>query len=381
LTLFYILLEPIPAGWTLIFEEKVEQLIISNPFTQMKFGAITIKDIAKALGVSTSTVSRALRGSHEINPETKREILEYAERYNYRPNPIAQSLKASKSMAIGVIVPEIANHFFSQAINGIEAIAYNLGYHVIIAQSHESYEREVINIDHLVSRRVDGLLISMSAQTENMKHLVALQESGIPVVFFDRTSEELETHKVTANNYNGAYQMTKHLIESGFRRIGLIASANFLSITKERQDGYKKALAEYNVPFDEDYIKYCEWGGMVQAETEQAISELMNLPEKPRAIVSASDRLTMGTLAAVLKQGFKVPEDVAVAGFTNLKVADLLNPSLTSVVQPAFEMGQVATELLIQLIESKRPVTQFERRILETKLYVRDSSVPQKHKE
>jgi LacI family transcriptional regulator len=340
----------------------------------MKFGAITIKDIAKALGVSTSTVSRALRGSYEINPETKKEIIEYAEKYNYRPNPIAQSLKASKSMAIGVIVPEIANHFFSQAINGIEAIAYNRGYHVVISQSHESYEREVINIDHLFSRRVDGLLISISAQTEDITHLSALQENGIPVVFFDRTSDALNTHKVTSDNFTGAYNITKHLIQGGNNRIGLIASSSFLSITKERQEGYKKALSEFNIPFDIDYVKYCEWGGMVQEEVEQAVAELMQLSDKPTAIFSSSDRLSMGTLGAILKQGYKVPQEVAVAGFTNLKVADLLNPSLTAVVQPAFEMGQVATELLIQLIESKRPVTQFERKVLDTKLYIRESS-------
>jgi LacI family transcriptional regulator len=342
----------------------------------MKVAPITIKDIAKALGVSTSTVSRALRGSHEINPETKKEILDYAERYNYRPNPIAQSLKASKSMALGVVVPEIANHFFSQAINGIEAIAYNRGYHVVITQSHESYEREINNIDHLVSRRVDGLLISLSSQTEDTSHLAALQEQGIPIVFFDRVSDNIVTHKVTADNLSGAYKITKHLINSGFKRIALITSASSLSITRERHEGYKKALAEHNIPFDADYIKSCNWGGMVQEEIEESIKELMAMEERPQAIFSASDRLTMGTVSTILRFGYKIPEDVAVAGFTNLNVAELINPSLTAVVQPAFEMGQVATELLIQLIESKRPVKQFETKKLETKLHIRNSSQP-----
>jgi LacI family transcriptional regulator len=338
-------------------------------------GPITIKDIAKALGVSASTVSRALRGSYEINPETKKEIIEYAERFNYRPNPIAQSLKANKSMAIGVVVPEIANNFFSQAINGIEAIAYNRGYHVVIAQSHESFDREEINLDHLVSRRVDGILISLSSETEDVSHLTELQSQDVPIVLFDRISDGIQTHKVTANNFQGSYELTKHLIASGSTKIAFITSSSYMSITKERMDGYKAALAENQIPFEQDYIKIVNWGGMVQAETDQAITELFSLQDPPQAIFSASDRLTMGTLSSVLKQGYKVPQDVAVAGFTNLNAAELLNPPLTSIVQPAFEMGQVATELLIDLIESKKPVKEFKKRELNTKLFVRESSI------
>jgi len=201
------------------------------------YEAITIKDIAKALGLSTSTVSRALRGSYEISPETKKLVLEYAEKFNYRPNPIALSLKERKSRSIGVIVSEIANHFFSQAINGIESIAYNRGYHVIITQSHESYEREVVNVKHLSSRSVDGLLMSLSTETTDMSHLIDLHEKGLPVVFFDRVTNEIDTHKVIANNYQGAYDATDHLIKSGYKKIAHITSSEHLSITKERLAG------------------------------------------------------------------------------------------------------------------------------------------------
>src|SRR6478672_428307 len=154
----------------------------------MKFEPVTIKDIAKALGLSTSTVSRALRGSYEISSETKKLVLEYAEKINYRPNPIALSLKERRSRSIGVIVCEIANNFFSQAINGIESIAYNRGYHVIISQSHESYDREVVNTEHLSSRSVDGLLVSLSTETDNVDHFKKLHEKGLPIVFFDRVT-------------------------------------------------------------------------------------------------------------------------------------------------------------------------------------------------
>src|SRR5881275_3526362 len=164
----------------------------------MKFESATIKDIAKALNLSTSTVSRALRGSYEISYETKKRVLEYAEKINYRPNPIALSLKERRTRAIGVVVSEIANTFFSQAINGIESIAYNRSYHVIITQTHESQERERVNIEHLAARGVDGLLVSLSSETENVSYLKELHEKGLPIVFFDRVTNEIATHRVEA---------------------------------------------------------------------------------------------------------------------------------------------------------------------------------------
>ena len=232
---------------------------------------ITIKDIAKALGLSTSTVSRALRGSYEISPETKKLVIEYAEQYNYRPNPIALSLKERRSRSIGVVVCEIANNFFSQAINGIESIAYNRGYHVIISQSHESYEREVVNVEHLASRSVDGLLVSLSSETDQIEHFRNLHEKGFPIVFFDRIAEEIETFKVVVDNYKGAYNATKHLIDSGYTRIAHVTSAQHLSISKERLEGYKAALADHGIALEESLIRFCNHGGMIYAELEEAV--------------------------------------------------------------------------------------------------------------
>lgn len=338
------------------------------------YEAITIKDIAKALGLSTSTVSRALRGSYEISSETKKQVLEYAEKVNYRPNPIALSLKERRSSSIGVVVCEIANNFFSQAINGIESIAYNKGYHVIISQSHESYEREVVNVKHLASRSVDGLLVSLSSETRDITHFKELHDKGLPVVFFDRISNEITTHKVIVDNYKGAYDATLHLIKNGYKRIAHITSAPFLSVTRERLDGYKNALIENGLVYNDKYVRYCSHGGMITEEIEEAISNLMKQKLKPDAIVTGGDRVTTGSLTAFKKLKIKVHSDMAVVGFTNTNIPELFDPSLTTIRQPAFEMGQVATELLIQIIESKRPVVDFETRVLHTELIVRNSS-------
>src|SRR6187549_3598164 len=238
------------------------------------YEAITIKDIAKALGLSTSTVSRALRGSHEISADTKKMVIEYAEQFNYRPNPIALSLKERRNHSLGIIVCEIANNFFSQAINGIESIAYNRGYHVIISQSHESYEREVVNVQHLASRSVDGLLVSLSSETTDLSHFIELHEKGLPIVFFDRVTTEINTHKVIADNYKAAYEATVHLVKNGYKKIAHITSASFLSITKERLEGYKNALLENGLSFDEKLVKYCSHGGMIADEIEEALNNL-----------------------------------------------------------------------------------------------------------
>jgi LacI family transcriptional regulator len=344
---------------------------IENCF--MKFENVTIKDISKALNLSTSTVSRALRGSHQISAETKQLVLEYAEKINYRPNPIAQSLKKGKSRSIGVVVSEIANNYFSQAINGIESIAYSRGYHVIITQTHESSAREVVNIQHLVSRSVDGLLISLSSETVDVTYLKELHEKGLPIVLFDRITDQIETHKVVANNYQGAFNATEHLIAEGFKRIAHITSSWTLSISRERLEGYKDALAKHNIPFDESLLQHCNHGGMITEEVEDAINNLFISENKPDAIFTAGDRLTT-VCFGVLKR-MKPAKEAGFAGFTNTILADLLDPALTVIQQPAFEIGQVATEKLIQIIESKRPVTSFETRVLDTTLIVRESSI------
>lgn len=344
----------------------------------MKFEAVTIKDIAKALGISTSTVSRALRDSYEISPETKQLVLDCAEKLNYHPNPIALSLKEKRSRSIGVVVCEIANSFFSQIINGIESISYDKGYNVIISQSHESYEREVMDLRYLSSRSVDGLLISVSTETNDISHLKALHEKGLPIVFFDRITDEINTHSVIVDNFKGAYDATEHLVQNGYKNIAAIANSEFLSITTERLAGYREALLANGITPNDSYIKHCFYGGMIFSEIEEAVNRLLTLKTKPDAIVTMSDKLTSGCLKTLKRRGLHVPEDIALVGFSNSDLAELISPPLTVVRQPAYEIGRDATELLLQLIESKRPIKQFEKRVLTPELEVRESSAPKK---
>ncbi|MDB5211804.1 MAG: LacI family transcriptional regulator, partial [Sediminibacterium sp.] len=284
------------------------------------------------------------------------------------------SLKEKRSRSIGIIVCEIANSFFSQIINGIESIAYDNGYNVIISQSHESYEREVINVQYLASRSIDGLLVSVSSETQDLEHLKNLHQRGFPIVFFDRIVDEMETHKVIVDNFKGAYDATEHLIKSGYKHIAALAGSEYLSITKERLAGYRKALEDNKFVFDESYIQHCLHGGMLYDEVENALNQLLKLKTKPDAIVASADKLTTNCLRYFKKLKIKVPDDVALIGFSNLDLTDLLSPSLSVVRQPAFEMGQLSTELLIRQIESKRPVTDFERRILPPQLFIREST-------
>jgi LacI family transcriptional regulator len=199
----------------------------------MKFDQITIKDIAKALSISKSTVSRALQNAPDISTETKERVVEYATRINYHPNPFASSLKEGKSHSIGVVVSEIANTFFSQVIDGIESIAYTKGYRVIIAQSRESEEREKINVEHLCSHSIDGLLISISSGTSDVAHLKKWHEKGLPIVFFDKITNEIQAHKVKVNNHLSAFKATEHLIRNGYKNIAHLTTPPFLSTTAD----------------------------------------------------------------------------------------------------------------------------------------------------
>nr|WP_184543520.1 LacI family DNA-binding transcriptional regulator [Mucilaginibacter sp. FT3.2] len=331
------------------------------------FKAATIKDIAKALSISTSTVSRALSDSYEISPKTKKKVLDYARQINYQHNPIAASLRSRKSYTIGIMVADVANSFFSQTINGIESVAYEKGYNVIITQSHDSYDREVINIEHLANRSVDGLLISMSAQTIDYAHISKLHDQGLPIVFFDRIIDQIDTYKVTTDNFKAAFEATELLINKGYQKIAHLGNAPQLSITAERVNGYKAALAKHHINFDADIVKYCHEGGRNITEVEEAIFYVMSDAIKPDALFIASDLISTTSLRALNK----IPgvQQIPIIGFSNSDVIDLLSPRISYVRQRAFEMGQVATGMLIQLIESKYPVYEFDTTLLEAEIH------------
>jgi LacI family transcriptional regulator len=336
---------------------------------------VTIKDIAKALNLSASTVSRALRDSYEISEPTKKRVLEYAQKNNYRPNPIALSLKENKSRSIGILVPEIDNPFFSQAINGIESVAYAKGYHAIIFQSNESLDREIININHMISRRVDGILLSLSAETtDDVAHLHEIKEMGVPLVFFDRVADAINTHKVVADNYLGAFEAIDLLIKKGKRRIAYIGVSSYLSISKERLLGYKAALQKHNIPFDEALVKE---SGYAPENIETAIKDLFSMEVPPDSIFSVSDRLVLTCLSVFKKLNIKIGIDFAYICFSNLKVVEYFSPSITTVAQPAFEIGQKAAELLFEILDTKprdKESIKFQTVKIKTTLNIRESS-------
>lgn len=332
---------------------------------------VTIKDIAERLKISVSTVSRALRGSTEIKKETRELVREVAAELKYSPNPIALSLRERSSKIIGVIVPEIANTFCSATIAGIEDMAYNNGYHVIIFQSHENYEREVVNTRLLASRRIDGLIISLSAETNRYEHLHQIQERGIPLVMFDRVYEGIKTHKVVVDDYKGAYQATEHLIREGYRRIAHITLPPFLSITRSRLAGFRDAHERHGILLDEEQVVFCNFH---PEEVKCNIRSLFAGRHKPDAILASTERHALACMNELKAMNLSIPGDVALIGFSDNPLNRLLNPSLSAIRQPTFEIGQRSAELLIDLMERKDSRHKYRTVSLETIMDIRDSS-------
>lgn len=324
----------------------------------MKREITTIKDIARTLGLSPSTVSRALRDSYEISEETKKLVLNYANKINYKPNPIALSLKERRTYTIGIVLSEIANNFYSQVIDGVDALAYQKGYQVVVSQTHESFELEKMIISNFGSRAIDGLLIALSANTKDISYLKELHESGLPIVFFDRFTNEIDTHKVVVDNYQSSFNLTEHLIKRGLKKIVHITNYSQLSNMVERLEGYKAALAQYNIQFDPKLVRYCQDTGNIATDIQQVIQDILQTDSD--GLFIANDRLTTGSLLALKRTNPEKLKNIGIAGFTNSNLVELMAPELDIVYQPAFEMGQTATKLLLQLIESKRPVTEFE---------------------
>ncbi|MEM8894541.1 MAG: LacI family DNA-binding transcriptional regulator [Bacteroidota bacterium] len=333
---------------------------------------ITIKDIARELDISPSTVSRALKGYDTISEKTRKAVQELADKYDYQPNSIALSLRQQRSHTIGVIIPEIVHFFFSTVISGIEDIAYKAGYNVIISQSNESVEREISDTKALLRSRVDGLLISLSRETHNYDHLKELHDRGVPMVFFDRICPEIDTNRVVVDDRNGSKEGVQHLIDVGCRRIAHLMGPPDLMITKNRLEGYKDALLNKGVSYDETLVVICDDGTVEQAI--ECTKALLNLPQPPDAIFANNDVSAMGAVKAVYECGLSVPEDVAVLGFSDWQFASLVRPSLTSIHQPGFQIGQAAARLFIEQIESNDSFVEPKTEVLKTELVIREST-------
>ena len=336
----------------------------------MKRSAVTLKDIARELGISSSTASRALNDHYEISEETKAAVREVAERLNYQPNSLALSLRSQRSNTIGIIVPELVHFFFSTVISGIEDVAHSNGFNVIIAQSNESLERELENIKTLSYNRVDGLLISISEETKDIKHIEALHELGLPVVFFDRMVEQSLGSSVTIDDFLGGYQAAKHLLDMGYRKIAHISGPLTLKIMKDRLEGYKHALEEANIPFDPDLIVKDKSGDANQAY--EATIDLLN-GIQPDAIFASNDIAAYGALKAANRLGKNVPGELGIVGFSNWQFTEFTSPSITTIEQPGFEIGKAAAELLLKQIKSDDE-EELEFKKLPTRLIFREST-------
>lgn len=341
---------------------------------------ITLKDIARELGVSKSTVSKALNDSHEISEETRKKIKAFAKFYHYKPNSLALKLRSKKTMVIGVIIPEIVHHFFSRVISGIERVVNEKGYNVMICLSNESYDKELLNINMLADGSVDGLLVSISKETlekNDFDHFGELIEEGIPLVLFDRISDQFECDKVIVDDIGGGFNATKHLIDLGCKKIAILTTPDHVIVGRQRKLGYIKALEENKRIVDENYII--------------KISEKLDISEQIRGILSSSNERPDGIFAVneiyaaiamkvAKEKDLKIPEDIAVIGFTDGLISEFSTPSLSTVAQHGFTMGEQAAELLLKRINSKDDrENSFERKVISTNLKIRDSTHKSPH--
>ncbi len=337
----------------------------------MRSSQVTLKDIARKLGISPSTVSRALKDHPDINNETKKSVNELAQKLKYQPNAVAISLKNRKSNTIAVMIPEIVHYFFSSVLSGIEDVASQKGYTVIICQSNESYAREVANARTLLSHRVDGILVSISKETHSFDHLVDLQEGGIPLVFFDRIAPEIYADQVIIDDLEASRNATRHLISTGCRKIVHFAGPQNLVIGRDRLQGYLNALTEAGLSVDNRFV--------VEADTfEDARSAMIEMLDEgivPDGVFAVNDLSAIGAMQAIQKKGFKVPEDIAVVGFSDGRLSGITDPYLTSVDQHGYEMGTMAAEMLFQRIMADEEEYVPEVKILNADLIIRGSSV------
>ena len=336
---------------------------------------ITLRDIAKALDLSVSTVSKALRDSYEISGATKKRVVDFARANNYLPNRMAKSLKEGKSGSIGVVVCSIDNSFVSRMLDGIDGTCAASGYDIIIMQSKESLLQERACLKQLEARGVEGVLISPSAETVDTEHIDQLAAAGKPVVFFDRIGDRPDTYQVGINNREGAFRATKHLIENGYRRIAMLNIGPAIYFADQRASGYREALAANGIDYREPYVRLCAPADRktFKATVDANIRSLLALPDAPDALFTTTDQLSTHSLSVLHELGYRIPDDIALIGFSNTEFAGMLTPPLSTVYQPAFEIGKQAAEMLVGLIDGKNN-KEVETVMLPVRLDVRESS-------
>jgi DNA-binding LacI/PurR family transcriptional regulator len=329
----------------------------------------TIRDIARTLGISKSTVSRALNNHYDVSQETARKVKELALKMDYQPNILARQLKLQRTNTLGVIIPETINRFFAKAVGGIQEVANGAGYNVMICQSNETLTLEQNNLQTLMSSKVDGLLVSVSRQTDRSDHFQYAINKDIPLVFFDRILEELAVSQVYSDNFDISFQGTEHLIQQGCKRIAFVAGPSHLFNSRNRLNGYLEALKANNIPVVESLIVQANYqAGHVQQYTRH----LFDAKEKPDGIFAINDISALEMMHILKMKGLHIPKDVAVLGFNNEVICDFVEPTLSSIEHPAFDMGAAATRILLKQISSKE-ITQ-QKELIKSRLIIRESS-------
>jgi LacI family transcriptional regulator len=337
-----------------------------------------LKDIAEKLGISIPTVSRALNNKSDIGEATKRKVLALAEELHYEPNQFAINFKNQQSYIIGVIIPQIVHHFFSNVISGIITEAEKLGYSVMLFQSNESYESELKGTQTFKKSMIDGLIISLSDSTDNVDHLIGLQDHKIPVVLIDKVTDMMQASKIVCDDYKGAFDATEHLIKIGKRNIAHITGSLTPMTTKERYRGYVNALDEHGLELDHSLIKYCNLVSDEKGYLETV--SLLKQINRPDAIFCATDPSAIGAINAIKDHGLRIPEDIAVMGFSNWSMSSIIDPPLSSVIQPDYKMGQKAVHLVIEEINNLKGDIPFNYKThtMETSLVLRESTIGKK---
>ncbi len=332
---------------------------------------ITIKTIAKELGVSTSTVSKALRDSHEISIETKEKIKAFASHYNYKPNNLALQLRNQKTKVLGVILPKIVHHFFSTVIKGIESGASEKGYHIMVCFSNESYESEVNNLKVLSNGSVDGLLVSISKETlmnKDFEHFQGLVNEEIPLVMFDRVVDSIACDKVVVDDVGAGYKATQHLIGTGCTKIGMLTTPEHVNVGYLRKQGYVRALEEAQMAVQKEYILEIDESQELKPQIAKIIAQDID------AIFAVNEIYAAVAIQVIKEKGMNVPEDISVIGFTDGLISEFSSPSISAIVQHGFTMGKQAVELLIDRIENEHAQIEPRTKVISSNLHLREST-------
>lgn len=332
--------------------------------------SINIKQLAEKLNLSTSTVSRAFRGHNDINKETKERILAMARELNYQPNHLASNLRENKSKTIAVVVPEIANNFFSRAINGIERVARVKGYHVLIYLTNDDFDKEVEFLSELHNGRVDGIIMSVTGEAKDHSYMHKIRKKSIPLVFFDRVYDDVVASKVLTNDYESSFMATTHLLDKGCKKIVYLVVNKNLSIGKMRMQGYCDALESSEIQFSEDLVIDCSND---MSSNMELLAEVFQTV-KPDGVFASVERLALASYYVCHNLGIRIGQDLKVVCFSSLEIAPLLNPSLSTITQPAFDMGEEAARILFRRLEDANP-DEHENVVLASELIIRNSSL------